>query len=144
MTSQYRNPVLHPYVRAYLAGVALPTVVVCVVGLVVAFLFHDTEPAILRALMLPIAGNPVAWGLWNVLWVALGRRKWVQLGWHGALLAVILIGLGVLFAASLDVPQATPALGAAVLIPVGFVYYVLWRYAVAFLNSLVGLDRRDE
>jgi hypothetical protein len=69
------------------------------------------------------------------------RRRWrVQIGWHGAILAALLIGVGVFLAGRLDVSEVTPQRAGAVLIPIAVAYYLLWRYAVSFLNSLVGLD----
>src|SRR5262245_48909276 len=130
----------HRYVRAYLAGIALPTLVVCAAGSVAVVFFDRLEPALQRALVLPIAANPVLWGLWNVAWVALGPRRRVQIGWHGAILAALLIGVGVLLAGRLGVSEVTPQRASTVLIPTGVAYYLLWRYGVSFLNSLVGLD----
>src|SRR5262245_30500577 len=132
----------HCYVRAYLAGIALPTLVVCAAGSIAVVFFDRLEPAVQRALFLPIAAIPVLWGLWNVVWVALGPHRRVQIGWHGAILPALLIGVGVLFAARLVV---TPQRGCTVLVPTGVAYSVLWRYGVSFLNSLVGLDAsRDD
>jgi hypothetical protein len=130
----------HRYVRAFLAGIALPTLVVCAAELVAILFFDRMEPRIQRALLLPVATNPVAWGLWNVAWVACGRRWRVQIGWHGAILAALLIGVGVFLAGRLDVSEVTPQRAGAVLIPIAVAYYLLWRYAVSFLNSVVGLD----
>ena len=133
------------YVRAYLAGIALPTLVVCAAGSIAVVFFDRLEPAVQRALFLPIAAIPVLWGLWNVVWVALGPHRRVPIGWHGAILAALLIAVGVLLAARLDVSQVTPQRGSTVLVPTGVAYYVLWRYGVSFLNSLVGLDAsRDD
>src|SRR5262245_30683902 len=128
------------YVRAYLAGIALPTLVVCAAGSITVVFFDRLEPAIQRALFRPIAAIPVLWGIWNVVWVALGPRRRLQIGWHGAILAALLIGVGVLLAGRLDVSEVTPLRGSMVLIPTGVPYYVLWRYGVSLLNSLVGLD----
>ena len=128
------------YVRAYLAGIALPTLVVCAAGSITVVFFDRLEPAIQRALFLPIAAIPVLWGIWNVVWVALGPRRRLQIGWHGAILAALLIGVGVLLAGRLHVSEVTPLRGSTVLIPTGVAYYLLWRYGVWFLNSLVGLD----
>jgi len=129
----------HRYVRAYLAGIALPTLVVCAGGSMAVLFFNRLEPSIQRVLLLPIATNPVVWGIWNMVWVALGPRWRVQIGWHGAILAALLIGVGVLLAGRLDVSEVTPLRGGTVLVPTGVAYYLLWRYGVSFLNSLVGL-----
>jgi hypothetical protein len=135
----------HRYVRAYLAGIAIPTVVVCVAGTIAVIFFDELEPSVQRALILPIAINPVIWGCWNVVWASLGPPRRAQIGWHGAVLAVLLTGLGLLLAPGLSVSGVTPRRGAAVLVPTGFAYYILWRYGVSFLNSLVGVDTaRDE
>jgi hypothetical protein len=134
----------HRYLRAYLAGIAVPTVVVCVAGTIAVIFFDYLEPSVQRTLILPIAINPVIWGCWNVLWAALAPSRRAQIGWHGAVLAVLLIGLGLLLAPRLNVSGVTPQHGAAVLVPTGFAYYVLWRYAVSFLNSLVDVDARDQ
>jgi hypothetical protein len=131
---------LHQYVRAYLAGIALPTLVVCVAGSMAVIFFDRLEPSIQRALLLPIATNPVLWGFWNVVWVALPPRSRFQIGWHGAILGVLLIGIGVLLAARLHVSEVTPQRAGMALIPTALTYYLLWRYGVSFLNALVGLD----
>jgi hypothetical protein len=47
----------HLYVRAYLAGIALPTLVVCAAGSIAVVFFDRLEPAVQRALFLPIAGR---------------------------------------------------------------------------------------
>jgi hypothetical protein len=54
--------------------------------------------------------------------------------------AALLIGVGVFLAGRLDVSEVTPQRAGAVLVPVAVAYYFLWRYAVSFLNSVVGLD----
>jgi hypothetical protein len=128
------------YVRAYLAGIALPTLVVCAAGLLIVAFFDRFDPSVQRSLILPLATNPLIWGVWNVAWVALGPQRRVPIGWHGVLLAVLLIGVGVLLARCLDVSGITSRGGTAALAPIGIAYYVLWRYGVSFLNSVVGLD----
>ena len=72
------------------------------------------------------------------------RGRALDIGWHGATLAVLLIGAGVLLAMRLNVSEVTPERGGAVLIPTGFAYYLLWRYGVSFLNSVVCVDEPPE
>ena len=62
----------HRYVRAYLAGIALPTIVVCAAGFPILGLFDRFDLSVQRALILPLATNPFIWGVWNIAWVALG------------------------------------------------------------------------
>jgi hypothetical protein len=128
------------YIRAYLAGVALPTIVVCAAGPFIVGFFDRLDHTVQRALILPVAVNPLIWGLWNLLWVALHPQRRLPIGWHGVLLAVLLTGAGVWFAVRLDVSDVTPRGGVAALVPVGAAYYIFWRYGVSFLNSVVGLD----
>ena len=132
------------YLRAYLAGVALPTIVVGAAGFLIVGQFDRFDVSIQRALILPLATNPMIWGLWNVAWVALTPRRRAPIGWHGALLAVLLIGVGVFLATRFDVSDVTPRGGAAALVPFGLAYYLLWRYGVSRLNSVVGLDGAEE
>jgi hypothetical protein len=134
----------HRYIRAYLAGIALPTLVVCAAGLLIVGFFDRFDISVQRALILPLATNPLIWGVWNVAWVALGPQRRALIGWYGVLLAVLLIGAGLLVARRLDVSGITPRDGAAALVPFGIAYYVLWRYGVSFLNSVVGLDARED
>src|SRR6266487_3605783 len=102
----------HRYIRAFLAGIALPTIVVGVVGLIVAIVFDRLDPPLQRTILVPIAANPVIWGLWNVLWVAAGSRR-LPLAWHGTGLSLLLVGIGVLAAPALDISVVTPRRGAA-------------------------------
>ena len=133
----------HRYVRAYLAGIALPTIVVCAAGFPILGLFDRFDLSVQRALILPLATNPFIWGVWNIAWVALGPQRRVPIGWHGVLLAVLLISVGVLIAPRLGVSDVTPRGGAAVLAPIGSAYYLFWRYGVSFLNWVIGLDRAE-
>jgi hypothetical protein len=38
----------------------------------------------------------------------------------------------------------TPRGGATVVVPIGIAYYLLWRYGVLWLNSVVKLDAAEE
>ena len=76
-----------PFLRAYLAGVALPSLVVCAV----AFRFWAIPGSVERAMIFPMAINPFMWGVWNALHLGLQRRWHIPIGWFGALLAILLI-----------------------------------------------------
>ena len=62
----------HPYLRAYLAGIAVPTVFL-LVGMtaytVIRYVYAVPIP-IERVIVFPMAAVPNAWGLWNVLYRA--------------------------------------------------------------------------
>ena len=106
----------HPYLRAYLAGIAVPTPLF-LVGMTVYTVFrltyHISVP-VERFIVFPMAVVPNAWGLWNVLFIAWRGHVRLSLGMHGALLP-ILAPLALIF------------------------YYLVWKYVVGFLNRVLNL-----
>ena len=130
----------HRFVRAYMAGVVAPTIVVCAAAIVVAFYFDQVPTSVERAMILPMAINPVAWGLWNVLYVATHRAWRISLGSYGAFLPVLLIPAGVAVAHTLDLSFVTTKGALEVLPPTALAYFVLWKYVVGFFNRVVGLS----
>jgi hypothetical protein len=131
----------HPYLRAYMAGVVVPTVVLLLAVTVFAILRYGmgADLPVERALVFPLAVVPAAWGLWNMLHLALRSRIRITLGLHGALLPLILVPAGVLLARAVDLFEFPLATGAA-FAPVGMVaYYLVWKYVVGFLNAEIGV-----
>ena len=140
----------HPYLRAYLAGIAVPTgfLLVIVTALVwfhlylevpTQFAFNMPMRPLERAIVFPMAVVPNLWGAWNMLHLALRSRMRVSLGVHGALLPLLLMPSGVMLARTLDVftIQWRFALPAA---PLGMaVYYLVWKYIVGFFNNELGV-----
>jgi hypothetical protein len=133
----------HPYLRAYLAGIALPNLFLPV-GLV-AFLAAQRAGvlpfALERVLVFPMAVVPNLWGVWNMLYVALLRRglRW-PIGLHGALLPFLLLPAGILLTEALKIELYTP-LRAAVVFPFALIgYYLVWNHLVRFLNRLLGVQ----
>ena len=140
----------HPYLRAYMAGIVVPTLFLLVIMSVDAFHRYYFEvptqfvfglPArpIERALLFPMAVVPNVWGLWNVLHLALRSRTRLPLGVHGSLLILLLVPAGVTLARLLDVftIQLRFALPA---VPIGMtIYYLAWKYLVGFLNEEMGI-----
>jgi hypothetical protein len=140
----------HPYLRAYMAGIVVPTLFLLVVMAVYAwhrFYFEVPNQFVLglpgrplaRAFVFPMAVVPNAWGAWNMLHLALRARVRLALGVHGALLTLVLIPAGVALARTLD--AFTIQLRFALpMVPIGMViYYLAWKYLVAFLNEEVGI-----
>jgi hypothetical protein len=130
----------HAYLRAYLAGIAVPTVFLLVVMTgycVLRYVYHFPVP-VERVIVFPMAVVPNAWGLWNILFIALRSRWQLSLGLHGALLPILLAPLGIVFASLLNFP--IPAIAAQAFLiaaPVGLlVYYFAWKYLVGFLNRV--------
>jgi len=140
----------HPYLRAYMAGIAVPTLFLLVI---IAFdathryyfevpnQFVVGLPAypLSRAILFPMAIVPNAWGLWNMLYLAIRPRVRLPLGVFGALLVLVLIPGGVALARLLD--QFTIQLKFALpMIPIGMaVYYLAWKYLVGRLNAEMGI-----
>ena len=96
----------HAYLRAYMAGIAVPTIFLLAVatGFTVArYVYHIPVP-IERVIVFPMAVVPNAWGLWNVLYVAFLSRRHVSLGLYGGALPLVLGPLGYTIARLLDFP----------------------------------------
>jgi hypothetical protein len=133
----------HPYVRAYLAGIAVPTplLLVAMTVYIVMRLVYNFPIPIERAIVFPMAVIPNAWGLWNILFVAFRTRLHLSLGLHGALLPFLLAPLGMVVAGVMRFPIPSFAVHAfPVVAPVGLiVYYLAWKYLVGFLNRVLGL-----
>ena len=131
----------HPYLRAYIAGIAVPTPALLVVmtGYIVFRLIYHYPVPVERFIVFPMAVLPNAWGLWNVLFVAWRRHVPLSLGLHGALLPFLLAPLGLVVSALLNfsIPgfrtYAFPIL--APVVPIA--YYLVWKYAVGFLNRVL-------
>ena len=131
----------HIYLRAYMAGVTVPSAVLVLVlacFCVVRFGYHFPLP-IERAIVFPMALVPPLWGLWNMLYVALRRHRHLPLGLHGAVVPLFLGPLG--FATARAFGIAIPRLVVTVFpfgVAVAMVgYYLVWKYLVGFLNELV-------
>jgi hypothetical protein len=141
----------HPYLRAYLAGIAVPTVLlpVAILPIYVYFQFYFEVPSqfvtglpgrpLDRAILFPMAVVPNAWGLWNMLHLKLRAHWSVPLATHGALLPLLLMPGGFALARAFDVfgiqwEFALP------MIPVGMaLYYLVWKFVVGFLNEELGI-----
>ena len=130
----------HPYLRAYMAGIVVPTVflLVAMTGFTLArFVYHVPIP-IERVIVFPMAVVPNLWGAWNMLRVAAGGDRW-PIGLHGALLPLLLIPLGLLLARAFAIDVITPRL-AAMFAPFALgVYYLAWKYLVGYFNGVLGV-----
>ena len=129
----------HPYLRAYMAGVLLPSWFLLLV-LAALLISHFTAPGhagLEGAIVFPMAIVPNLWGLWNVLYTALRLRGRLSIGAFGSLLPLILVPAGVALASAMDLGFYT-ARQAVVLLPIAMaIYYLAWKYAVAFFNRIV-------
>ncbi|MGO8759396.1 MAG: hypothetical protein ACLQG3_14850 [Terracidiphilus sp.] len=144
----------HPTLRAYLAGIFIPTLILplFLIAFIVLRLVLQVPVPIERGIVFPMALVPILWGLWNMLW--LGWRGWTRLsiGVHGALLPFLLLPAGATTASclgvlslgasgvtwfhALQVPYAliVPCFLAAVV-----AYYLVWKYIVGFINRTLDI-----
>jgi len=62
----------HIYLRAYMAGVVVPTIFLLVVATVftIARYVYDVPVPVERVIVFPMAVVPNVWGLWNVLFLS--------------------------------------------------------------------------
>jgi hypothetical protein len=139
-----------PYLRAYMAGIVVPTLVLVIVAVVDAyqkFYFEVSSQFVIplasrpleRAILLPMAVVPNVWGLWNMLYLRLRSRLGISLGVHGALLVVLLIPAGIVLGRLLDT-FAIQWQFALPMFPVGMaLYYLAWKHLVGFLNAEMGI-----
>ena len=131
---------MRPYLRAYLAGIALPTMVVPLVIAALALSHaggHGTN--LERVLIFPVGLAPNAWGLWNMLYVRLRQSREVSIGLFGAGLVLLLVPAGYGIQTALGQMVWTRELFA-----IGFpgalvLYYLAWKQVVSRLNDLLGI-----
>lgn len=139
----------HPYLRAYLAGVFVTTLIlpVMLTIFVVLRLVLKLPVPIERGMIFPMALVPAVWGLWNVLWLASHERTHLAVGVHGAVLPFLLLPCGATIGSCLGVVKFG-AMGVTwfqacslpyALIAAGFcfgvvVYYLVWKYVIGFVN----------
>jgi len=133
----------HPFLRAYLAGIAIPTVFLLIIMTAYTIIryVYNVPIAIEKVIVFPMAAVPNAWGLWNVLHLALGRRRQVSLGWFGGVLPLLLApaGYGMTRLLNFDVPAGVLHVAPFGLPIAVILYYLVWKYFVGFLNAELGV-----
>ena len=144
----------HPFLRAYMAGIVVPTMLLLVAMTVfcVARLIYRIPIPIERVLIFPMALVPNLFGVWNMLYVLLRPRRHLPIGFHGALLPFVIAPIGSTIATSLGFLALTPrgfVLFEAITIQYTFVataflcgllvYYLVWKHLVGFFNELLGI-----
>ncbi len=131
----------HLYLRAYMAGVTVPTVlVIFVLACFVVLRFgYDLSIPIERGLVFPLAIVPGLWGLWNMLYVALRTRWRIPLGVHGALVPLIVgpLALGNAYLLGFETPHFLLAIFPAGVASAMLAYYLVWKYLVGFFNRML-------
>lgn len=131
---------MHPYLRAYMAGIALPTMVVPLVVVALSVLRPSGHPFhVEEVLIFPIGLVPNAWGLWNMLYVRLRTTREIHPGVYGALLVLVLAPAAFGIQVALGKVLWTPDL-VAIGLPMTLAgYYLAWKYIVARFNDVLGV-----
>lgn len=131
----------HPYLRAYMAGIVVPTlamVIVLTAFCVARFVYKHPEP-LERLLVFPMAMVPNGWGVWNMLYLRLRARRQFSIGLYGAALVFLLTPMGFLVQKAVGLMIWKPGLF-AVGFPVALIaYYLVWKHVVGFFNELLGI-----
>ena len=133
----------HPYLRAYMAGIVIPTpfLLGIMTFFVVSRLVYHIPIPIERVIVFPMALVPNLWGAWNMLYLSLRSRRHLPLGVHGAVLPFLLAPLAFAVARlfELPIPAFVPT-AFSVGFPVAVVlYYLAWKHLVGFFNELLGI-----
>jgi hypothetical protein len=144
----------HPNLRAFLAGILVPTLVLplLLVAFIVLRLVLQVPFPIERGLVFPMALVPALWGVWSVLWQWSHQSTHLPLGVHGAVLPLLMLPTGTMIAThlgvlelgvthahwfgSVDIPYAVIAI-CFVAVLAG--YYLVWKYIVGFVNRVLGI-----
>lgn len=133
----------HPYLRAYMAGITVPTLFLLVIMAVfmTVRLGAGSPVPIERALVFPMAVAPNLWGVWNMLYVRIRARREHAIGRHGALLPLLLAPASYGMARMLEFDTHFFAgFVFLILLPVAMVvYYLAWKFLVGSLNELLGI-----
>jgi hypothetical protein len=143
----------HTYLRAYVAGIFLPTLVLpLLLTFVLIRLVYRVPVPVERMLIFPMAVVPLLWGLWNMLWLWSAPRLNIPVGLHGAVLPLLLMPMGATLASALGVLSigshgvvwfgvcSVPyTLIAPMFLAALAGYYLVWKYVVGFLNRVLGI-----
>ena len=145
---------VHPYLRAYLAGIFVPTLVlplILAVFITVRLVLAVPVP-IERFIIFPMAVVPTLFGLWNMLYLWSHPRTHMPIGAHGAILPFLGAPTGAVVANCLGMVQAgahgitwfqiyqVPYALIAICFAAGVAgYYLVWKYVVSFLNRVLGI-----
>ncbi len=144
----------HPYLRAFLAGAFVPTLILPLLlcGFIILRLGLQVPFPFERGLVFPMALVPSLWAVWNMLWVGSHPRTHLPIGLHGALLPLLLLPCGTLLATSLGILALgshgvtwfhsfyIPYLVIALFFAGALAgYYLVWKYIVGFVNRTLGI-----
>ncbi len=131
----------HPYLRAYMAGIVIPTIFLLLIfaSFCVLRFGYNVDVPVERVLIFPLALVPNFWGVWNILYVALRPQRRLPLGIHGALLPALLLPVAFFAIRALNawIPDYSVTAFWLLLPWLLVVYYLLWKYLVGFFNHML-------
>ena len=143
---------IHPYLRAYVAGVFAPSLVLPLILAIyiTVRLGMGVQVPFERFIIFPMAVVPFLFGLWNMVYLATGQRTHLPIGIHGAILPFLGAPIGALLAIwlgfleirgdglfwfqALHIPYSLLACVFAAAIAG---YYLVWKYIVGFVNRVL-------
>ena len=134
---------LDRYVRAYLAGIAFPTAFLLVIlaSFTILAASHQVSWNAAVLLIFPMAVVPNTWGLWNVVYAWLSRRRALDIGFFGAVLPALIAPAAYAAAKLIGHPLTVePASLAAAFALVVLVYYLVWKHVVGYLNDALSVE----
>jgi len=144
----------HPYLRAYMAGIVVPTIVLLflLTGFVIARYVCQVPIPIERAIIFPMAIVPSVFGVWNMFYLWLHPRHHLPIGFHGAILPLLLVPGGYLLGRTLGILTLGPeglVYFQAFTVPYAYfaagftfaliAYYLVWKYLIGFFNQVLGI-----
>jgi hypothetical protein len=134
----------HIYLRAYMAGVTVPSVlVILMLACFVVLRFGSNVPIpIERFLVFPLAIVPGLWGMWNMLYIVVRKHWRIPLGLHGALVPLVAgpLALGNALLAGFEISRSALTIFPASVALAMLAYYLAWKYLVGFLNGVLDID----
>ena len=127
-----------------MAGITIPTIMLIFIMIVftIARYGFDVSISIEKIIVFPMAVVPNLWGLWNILYVYLRRYRYLPIGFHGAILALVqvLLAFGIAKLVSFEIPDLVASAFPFGLPLVVVVFYLVWKHLVAFLNAVLGIE----
>jgi hypothetical protein len=127
-----------------MAGITIPTIMLIlliIVFTIARYAANLSEP-IERMIVFPMAIVPNLWGLWNILFLRLSRHRYLPIGFHGVILAVVQtsIALGLFNLISFEIPEFAARAWPFAFPVIAIAFYLVWKHAVAFLNTVLGIE----
>lgn len=127
-----------------MAGITIPTMLLIFIMIIfsIARYIFAGSISIEKIIVFPMAIVPNLWGFWNILYVYLRRYRYVSIGFHGAILALVqvLLAFGIAKLVSFEIPGLMASAFPFGLPVVVIIFYLIWKHLVAFFNAILGIE----